>query len=70
MDRDLILGPGSAAHVRVPGLASPLVLNLRNGHLRPSVEATVNGQPLPRESSLPLDIPITAGGASFVLSRV
>jgi hypothetical protein len=70
LDRDLILGPGPASHVRVPGLAAPVVLNLRGGLLRASAEATVNGKPLGREEGLPVGVPLAAGGASFVIGRV
>ena len=70
MDRDLVLGPGPSAHVRVPGLAQPLVLNLRGGLLRTSVEATVDGRAVPRTEGLPVGVPISAGGATFVISRV
>jgi hypothetical protein len=70
LDRDLVLGPGSTSHVRVPGLASPIVLNLRNGMLRPSVEALVGDRPLGAGEGIPVGTPVTAGGASFVISRV
>jgi tetratricopeptide (TPR) repeat protein len=68
LDRDLILGPGPASHVRVNGLTGPVVLNLRNGMLRTSVEATVNGQPLSREAGVPVGVPVVAAGVSFVIS--
>jgi hypothetical protein len=70
LDRDLVLGPGNTSHVRVPGLASPVVLNLRNGMLRPSVEALIGDRPLGAGQGIPVGTPVTAGGASFVISRV
>ena len=70
LDRDLVLGPGPASHVRVPGLPSPVVLNLRGVLLRASAPATVNGSPLGREEGLPVGVPLAAGGASFVIGRV
>lgn len=70
LDRDLVLGPGSTSHVRVPGLASPVVLNLRNGMLRPSVEAMVGDRPLGSGEGIPVGTSVAAGGASFVISRV
>ena len=70
LDRDLIFGPGPASHVRVPGLASPVVLNLRGGVLRASAPATVNGRPLGPQEGLPVGVPLAAGGASFVIGRV
>jgi hypothetical protein len=70
LDRDLVLGPGPASHVRVPGLAAPVVLNLRGGLLRASAPATVDGKPLGREEGLPVGVPLAAGGASFVIGRV
>jgi tetratricopeptide (TPR) repeat protein len=70
LDRDLVLGPGPTSHVRVPGLMSPVVLNLRTGVLRPSVEAIAEGRPLGRDAGIPFGVPVSAGGASFVISRV
>jgi hypothetical protein len=70
LDRDLVLGPGHTSHVRVPGLASPVVLNLRNGLLRPSAQAMVGDRPLGAAEGIPVGTPVTAGGASFVISRV
>jgi hypothetical protein len=70
LDRDLVLGPGSTSHVRVPGLAAPVVLNLRNGMLRPSVEAAVGDRPLGTSEGIPVGTPVSAGGATFVISRV
>jgi hypothetical protein len=70
LDRDLVLGPGSTSHVRVPGLASPVVLNLRNGILRASVEAMMGDRPLGAAEGIPVGTPVTAGGASLVISRV
>jgi tetratricopeptide (TPR) repeat protein len=70
LDRDLVLADAVTAHVRVSGLATPVVLNLRGGLLRASVPATVNGRPLGREEGLPVGVPVAAAGASFVISRV
>lgn len=70
LDRDIVLGPGPASHVRVPGLSHPVVLNLRNGLLRTSVEATANGRAVARAEGLPIGVPVSAGGATFVISRV
>ncbi len=70
LDRDIVLSAGPASHVRVPGLAEPVVLNFRGGILRTSVEATVDGKPLGREEGLPLDVSVAAGGARFVIGRV
>ena len=70
MDRDLIIGGSAASHVRVSGISTPIVLNLRGGMLRPSVEATLNGKPLGRDEGLPVGVPVVAGGVSFVISRV
>lgn len=68
LDRDLVLGPASHCHVRVPGLEAPFVLQLRGDALRCGVEATADGKPVPREGGLPLNQPIEAGSARFVLS--
>jgi hypothetical protein len=70
LDRDLVLGAGPASHVRVPGLARPVVLNLRAGLLRASVEATVDGRAIGRAEGLPMGVPVSAGGATFVIGRV
>jgi hypothetical protein len=70
MDRDVVIGGSAASHVRVNGMASPIVLNLRNGTLRPSAPATVNGKPLGRDEGVPVGAPVVAGGVSFVITRV
>jgi tetratricopeptide (TPR) repeat protein len=70
LDRDVVIGATATAHVRASGLTEPLMLNLRNGLLRPSLPATASGKPLGREEGLPLGVPVSAGGAGFVITRV
>jgi hypothetical protein len=71
MDRELVLGPGGAAHVRADGLDQPVVLVLRDGRLlaRSPIPLEAQGRVLDAEASVPLDTPIRAGSLGFVLTR-
>ena len=58
LDRELVLGPGPAAHVRVDHLAAPVVLTLRDGELFAGEKAIAFGQS------------VTVGGATIVVTAV
>lgn len=57
LDRDILLGPGPAAHVRLDHLPANLVLRLRDGRL------WLGARPLP------VGEPVSAEGVSFVVAR-
>ncbi|HEY7087362.1 MAG TPA: hypothetical protein VH518_04685 [Tepidisphaeraceae bacterium] len=56
LDRDLIIGPGSSAHVRADHLTEPLVLQVRNGQM------SCGGQ------QINVGAPVQIRGASFVVT--
>ena len=60
MDQDLIIGPGSAAHVVAPQLDRPVVLHLSQGQL------VCPG----REGGIPLGESVSVGGVSLVVAPV
>jgi hypothetical protein len=81
MDRDLILGPGPAAHVRtdaVPaagGGCGRVVLHVRDGRLwcecpgdRAIADAEAGGRPLDPHGTVPFGVAVRAGGLSFVVT--
>ena len=71
LDRDLILGAGSATHVRVDDAEGNVVLHLRDGRLfcEAKLPVEVNGAPLERTSGIPLGAHVKIGAVSFVLTR-
>jgi hypothetical protein len=73
LDRDLILGPGGAAHVRVDHAAEPIVLHVRGGRLccegKPGTAVTIDGRPMDRHAGIPIGAHVQAGGVSFVVTR-
>lgn len=71
MDRELVIGPGAAAHIRVDALPAPLVLQARDGRLlcAGNGPATVGQRVLERGEPLPLGAAVQCGGLSFVVLR-
>jgi len=69
LDRSMVIGPGSAAHVRADDLSGPLVLHLRDGRLfcNTDQEVTVDGRPVDRQAGLPLDAQVRIGPVSMVI---
>lgn len=70
-DREIILGPGTTAHIRVDQADETTALCLRDGrlycHSREVVKA--NHRTLERESVVPMDTPIQIGEISFVITK-
>jgi tetratricopeptide (TPR) repeat protein len=62
LDRELIIGPGPAAHVRVDSMSQPMVLQLQGGRL---VRRTGNGM-----EAIGVGRPVAAGGMSLVIVQV
>ena len=58
LDSTIIVGPGSAAHVRADELAKPMVLHLRNGQLHCPTDV------------MAMDKPIRIGPLSMVMTKV
>jgi hypothetical protein len=70
MDHDLIIGPGSAAHVSAPQVAENIVLHVRNNQLfcQTRQPMLVNNQPADIRQPLPLGTQIKIGDLAFVLT--
>ena len=56
LDRDLVIGPGAAAHIRADGLSEPVILHVRGGRL------------WCRKEPVFLGTATSIGGASFVIT--
>lgn len=71
LDRDLVLGAGTAAHIRVEQATDNVVLHVRDTRLfvesRERVE--VNGQPMDRTMGIPLGAHVRVGAVSFVVTK-
>ncbi len=70
LDRELLLGPTSPAHVVTPGLAAQVAL-VRHGHglvARGPQTPHVDGNAMSTDAALPLDTPIDLGGLTITLS--
>lgn len=69
LDRSLVIGPGSSAHVRADALAAPVVLHVRDGRLfcNASEEVTVNDKPMDRQVGLPTDARVRIGPVTLTI---
>lgn len=70
LDREMVLGPGSTAHMRADALAAPAILHVRDGRLfcRAGEEVKVNDRPLDRHAGIPLGARVQVGPISFVVT--
>lgn len=70
LDRDLVIGPGPASHIRADELTSPAVLSVRDGRVfcnsRDAIE--VADRPMDRLAEIPLDAHVRIGPVSFVMT--
>lgn len=71
LDRDLIIGPGTATHIRVDQIPGNIILLVRDGRLYVQSDSpvTVDGRPSERSSGIPLGGHVDVGGLSFVVTR-
>lgn len=71
LDRELIIGPGTASHVRADVLTEPIVLYVRDGRLccRARHPVTAGEELLAGKATLPLGVSIKVGPASFVVTQ-
>ena len=71
LDRDLVIGPGSATHVRVENSSENIILHLRDGRIicESKSPVQVNGAPMDRITGIPLDAHVKVGAVSFVINR-
>lgn len=71
LDRELMIGPGSQAHVRAEALSAPLALLVRDGKLTAQAQENIeiNGQPMGRAAALAMGVPALVGTLGFVVTR-
>ncbi|HUS91443.1 MAG TPA: hypothetical protein VM695_06310 [Phycisphaerae bacterium] len=72
LERELILGPGVAAHVRTEHLPQRAVLYVRDGRLlcRSEAQLTIDRRPADASAGLPLDTPVRIGPLGLVVNKV
>jgi tetratricopeptide (TPR) repeat protein len=72
LDRELVIGPGSASHVRADSLAEPVVLYVRDGRLccRTKEPVQVNDAVQDGSAGLPLGSNVRIGPVSMVMTTV
>ncbi|HRK30800.1 MAG TPA: hypothetical protein PLD59_06945 [Tepidisphaeraceae bacterium] len=70
MDRDVVIGPGGASHVRVDSLNEPVVLFRRDGqfYLRGGGAVTMGDQPIDPQTALQPGQPIRGAGFGLVIT--
>ena len=71
LDREVVIGPGVGAHVRIDELAEKVVLHVRDGRLfvQTSRPLLVGQREVAPRTPVPLGTHVQAGGASFVVTR-
>jgi hypothetical protein len=71
MDRELIIGPGTAAHVRVDDLAAPVVLQRRGEgmYCRSAAEILLDDKPAGTAAEIPVGSHVQVGSLHFVVAR-
>ncbi len=70
MDREVVIGPGAAAHIRADQMGEPVVLYVRDGWLccRASRMVMAGEQALAGGQGLPLDTSVRVGAVSMVVT--
>jgi len=70
LDREIILGPGSSAHIRAEQLSKPAILHIREGRLlcRAADPVTVDDRPMDVRMGIPLNAHIRVGSVSLVIT--
>jgi len=70
LDRQMILGPGSSAHIRAEQLSKPAILHIREGRLlcRASDPVTVDDRPMDDRTGIPLGAHVRVGPVSLVIT--
>jgi len=72
LDREMIVGPGAAAHIRADHLPHRAVLHLRDGRLlcRTKSALTIDDRPLDATEGIPLATPVRIGPLGLVVTRL
>ena len=71
IDREILIGPGSAAHVRHDELAQAAVLQPMHGKLllRSAEAVQIDGKPAEKPAEIPVGAHVHVGPVSFVIAR-
>lgn len=72
LDREIVIGPGPTAHIRVDQCEQGAVLHVRDGRLlcRSDMPALVGGRPIGPDDAIPMDAPVQIGPISLVFKAV
>lgn len=72
MDRDVVIGPGGASHVRLDSLAESIVILQRDGqlYLKGGTAVTMGDQPIDENTPLQPNIAIRGAGFGLVITPV
>lgn len=72
MDRSVVLGPGTTAHVRIDQLSEPVVLHLRDERLlcQGNTEVLVDDVAADPAAGIPIGANVRVGSVSFVVTAV
>lgn len=70
LDKSIIVGPGSSAHIRAGRMAQPIVLHLRDNGLyaRSSEPVMIDGQTARATQALPVGKQVCIGDVSFIVT--
>jgi hypothetical protein len=70
MDREIIIGGGSGAHVRADEMTGQAVLVARDGNIycQSRMGVTIDGQSADGNTAIPLGKQVQVGGVSFVIT--
>ena len=71
LDKSIIMGPGSSAHIRVDVLGEAAVLHVRDGRIfcRCGSEVMVDDRPMDRQTGIPMNTQVKIGPLSFVVTE-
>ena len=71
LDRELVIGPGVGAHVRIDELTEKVILQVRDGRLfvQTTQPVLVGECEVAPKSAVPVGTHVKAGGVSFVVTR-
>jgi hypothetical protein len=70
MDREIIIGPGSTAHIRADELSAPVVLQMRGKGLfcRSAAQISVDDRPAGTSAEVPVGASVSIGPVRFVVA--
>lgn len=71
LDRSLVIGAGSSAHIRADAVVDPIVLHVHDERLlcRNNADVMVEDRPLGRSRGIPVDAHVKIDAVSFVVTR-